>query len=374
MAFDVVKLEEKIDRVAAGGVAVSDTLGGIRFQNMLEVMEFSKMIAVSGAAIPPHLRGEPGACLAVCVQALEWRFSPFSVANKSYLVNNRIAYESQLIHAVIEARAPLTQRLRGRYEGEGDERVCIVSGHFRGEVDPVEYRSPPLGKIHPKNSPLWKTDSDQQLWFYSTRAWSRRYCPDILLGVFAKDELEDSNGSSDSPKDVTPGIKDRLPGARKGRGFSRDHVEGEAAKAAGETPKAASEPASDPKPAADTQSSAAATPAIPEAKEASAGTASPAAPPPAMTAVQIGEALIATLPRLTTVDQIATLAAEWDTHMSALGGGTDEDRQDQLELRAIIADHKARIREGGDTKAVEMSVGLRMRRIRDRASAKKAAA
>jgi hypothetical protein len=73
---------------------VSDALGGLRFQNMVEVMEFAKCMASPSTAVPKHLRGNPGMCLAVCVQALEWRFSPFAVANKSYVVNDRIGYES----------------------------------------------------------------------------------------------------------------------------------------------------------------------------------------------------------------------------------------------------------------------------------------
>lgn len=229
---DIARIEDRIDRVAAGALQVSDQLGGLRFQNMIEVMEFAKMMSIAGLAVPQHLRGEPGTCLAVCVQALEWRFSPFSVANKSYSVNGRIAYESQLIHAVIEARAPLVHRLRCEYEGENDTRVCVVTGHIRGEVDPLIYRSPLLNKITPKNSPLWKSDPDQQLWYYASRSWARRFCPDILLGVFARDELEDSHVGADNAKDVSdkPGVGSRLKGAGKGRGFSASHVERETAR------------------------------------------------------------------------------------------------------------------------------------------------
>jgi RecT family len=226
--MDVARIEERIDRVAAGALEVSDQLGGLRFQNMIEVMEFSKLMSVAGLAVPPHLRGEPGTCLAVCVQALEWRFSPFAVANKSYSVNGRIAYESQLIHAVIEARAPLVHRLKCEYEGAGETRVCIVTGLLKNEVEPIAYRSPEFSKITPKNSPLWKTDPDQQLWYYASRAWARRFCPDVLLGVYSKDELQDSHIGADNARDVTPkpSVADRLKG-NKGRGFSASHVERE---------------------------------------------------------------------------------------------------------------------------------------------------
>lgn len=230
---DLTRIEEKLDKVVAGAVAVSDSVGGILFQDMAQVMEFAKLLSLSGTAIPKHLRGNPGGCLAVTIQALEWRMSPIAVANKSYEVNDRIAYESQLIHAVVEARAPLKERLRERYEGEGVERCCIVTGHFRGEVEPRELRSPTVGKIKVKNSPLWTADVDQQLFYYTTRVWARRHCPDVILGIFSDDELERDHIGAENARDVTPspGLKERLKGG-KGRGFSGAHVETEAAKIA----------------------------------------------------------------------------------------------------------------------------------------------
>jgi hypothetical protein len=223
---DLERIEQKLDRAAAGAVAISDNMGGIAFTNMAEVMEFSKLLSLSGTAMPKHLRGNPGGCLAVTIQALEWRMSPISVANQSYEVSDKIAYMSQLIHAVVEARAPLQQRLRRRYEGEGGKRVCVVIGHFKGEVEPVEYRSPEFEKITPKNSPLWKTDPDQQQWYYSVRAFARAFCPDVLLGIYSEDELADGRGAPETAVDITPkpNVAKRLGGG-KGSGFSAAHVD-----------------------------------------------------------------------------------------------------------------------------------------------------
>jgi hypothetical protein len=130
--------------------------------------------------------------------------SPYAVANKSYAVNDRLAFESQLIQAVILQRAPIKGRLRVHYRGEGAARVCHVSAELKdGEL--VDYTSPPFGDITPKNSPLWKSDPDQQHYYYSARALCRRHFPDVLLGIYARDELEDSPRiGPDRARDVTP--------------------------------------------------------------------------------------------------------------------------------------------------------------------------
>lgn len=224
---DLERIEQKIDRAVAGAVAVSDNIGGLMFKDMSEVMEFAKLMAVSGTAVPPHCRANPGVCLAICIQALEWRSSPFAVANKSYEVNNRLSYESQLVHAIIEQRAPITGRLRHRYEGEGDTRVCIVWGTARGDKEALEYKSPEFGKITPKNSPLWKTKPDLQLYYNASRDWCRVYFPDVLLGIYTEDELRDAAQGPEYAKDITPqpDIGSRLKGGGKGRGFSASGVE-----------------------------------------------------------------------------------------------------------------------------------------------------
>lgn len=162
--------------------------GMMAFKNMEQIMEFSKVMSIAQVAIPKHLRSNPGACLAVAIQASEWEMSPFSVANKTYVVNDRLAYEAQLINAVILRRAPIVGRFKITYSGEGDKRRCKVAVKLK-DGDEVEYESPEIVRIPVKNSPLWKGDPDQQLFYYSSRAMCRRHFPDVILGIYTPDEI-----------------------------------------------------------------------------------------------------------------------------------------------------------------------------------------
>lgn len=227
---DIARIEEKLDRAAAGATVVSDHVGGVLFQSMSEVLEFSKLMSLADTAVPKHLRGNPGACLRIVTQALEWRMSPFAVADKSYFVNDKIAFESQLVHALIEQRAPLDGRLRHRFEGEGESLVCIVTGKVKGEADPLEYKSPLFKDIKPKNSPLWTTKPSLQLYYNTVRDFCRVYFPEVLLGIYSRDELEDAGEftGADRARDITPkpAIGERLKGS-KGRGFNKEKVDKE---------------------------------------------------------------------------------------------------------------------------------------------------
>jgi hypothetical protein len=183
----------KIERPIAGAIELSTT-SGMLVKDVGQAMEVAKLMSISGSAVPAHIRNSAGTCLAVAIQAWEWSMNPFAVANKSYVVNDRLAYESALYNAVVTRRAPIVGRLKIAYVGEGAGRRCTVSATLRPEAGGgvVDYQSPKFGDINPKNSPLWKNDPDQQLFYFSVRAFVRRHFPDVMMGVYTVDELEDS--------------------------------------------------------------------------------------------------------------------------------------------------------------------------------------
>lgn len=164
---------------------------------MGEAMEMAKLMAVSNF-VPPHLRGKPGDCLAVVMQADQWGMSPFSVAQKTYFVNDRMAYESQLVAAVINASNALDGRLDIEWEGKDNNLVCIVSGKLKGHAK-VKHRRVAINTITTRNSPLWKQDPEQQLGYYAQRAWVRLHAPEVLMGVYTPDEIREIN-PDDAPR------------------------------------------------------------------------------------------------------------------------------------------------------------------------------
>lgn len=178
-----------IDLAHAAALSVKQG-GGANISTMLDAMNVAKVLALSAQAVPPHCRGNPGICLGIVLAAAELNLSPTALANKTYVVNDRLAYESQAIHAIVERRAPLARRLRCRYLGEGESRQCEVTGWLVGEEEPFVYLSPKLKDIKPKNSPLWSTKPDVQLWYNASRDWARMFVPDVILGMYTADELD----------------------------------------------------------------------------------------------------------------------------------------------------------------------------------------
>jgi hypothetical protein len=217
-----VDVRENAARTAAREMTVLPG-GGVQVTNFAEVVDLAKYMSTSGWAVRKELRQNTGACIAIIDLATRWGFSVWQLARVCYVVNDVLSFESQVIHAIIEKFAPLKQRLRVRYEGEGAHRKATIIGHIKGELDPLEYESPEIGSITPKNSPLWKTDPDQQLFYLASQRWCKRYCPDILLGIHDVEQVQDAPSivphmGFDRAKDVTPRLSERLAGMA-GEGF-----------------------------------------------------------------------------------------------------------------------------------------------------------
>lgn len=215
---DLVEIEKKINTDITSRMGMDHRGNGagiIQFQNLQEMLEFAKIMATARGMVPEHLVGNPGACMGIILQSQEWGFSPYQVAQKSYIAKQGqpLAYESQMIHAVIERNAPLKgkPKLNHRFEGDGDSRICIVWGTFIGSDEPKEWKSLPLGKRRPrqsdrdaekvKGSPLWLSKTDLQQFYDNSRDWARVYCPDVILGAYTREEMMEVPGIM---RDVTP--------------------------------------------------------------------------------------------------------------------------------------------------------------------------
>lgn len=158
-------------------------------ENMQQCMALAEMMS-RGNFVPKHLREKPGDCLAVVLQSARWGMDPFAVGSKTFFVNDRMAYEAQLVAAVVNSSGVLEGRLKVTWSGTGEKMTCLVRGKIKGDDEILE-REVILEDIKTRNSPLWKTDTRQQLGYYTQRAWARLYTPEVLLGVYSPDEFED---------------------------------------------------------------------------------------------------------------------------------------------------------------------------------------
>ncbi|ECW0107011.1 recombinase RecT [Salmonella enterica] len=180
----------------------------------------SEVMANSGNFVPAHFRGKPDSCMAVVMQAARWGMDPFAVAQKTFIVGDSgvLGYEAQLVNAVVNSMAPTKDRIHFEWFGAWENIVgCFVEktstkgnkyiapgwnladekgvgvrayATLKGESEPRELILM-LSQAQVRNSTLWASDPRQQLAYLAVKRWARLYCPDVILGVYTADELDE---------------------------------------------------------------------------------------------------------------------------------------------------------------------------------------
>lgn len=193
---------------------------------MDRMIRFAELMASGKSTIPVHLRGNPGDCLAVTMQAMSWGMNPHAVAQKTHLINGTLGYEAQLVAAAINCSRVVSDRFKFEWFGpwekivgklkevesrtkkddNGNPKKYIVpdwklhdeqglgvrvSATIRGESEPRTLELM-MTQAHTRNSTLWTEDPKQQLAYLAQKRWARLYAPDVILGVYTPDEFEQS--------------------------------------------------------------------------------------------------------------------------------------------------------------------------------------
>ncbi|EAA7887189.1 recombinase RecT [Salmonella enterica subsp. enterica] len=180
-------------------------------EGMDRLVRFATLMADSKATVPQHLAGKPADCLAVTMQAAQWGMNPFAVAQKTHVVNGTLGYEAQLVNAVVSSSNLLSTRLNYRWDGDwsrvngksdkSPSLTVTVSAVLKGEAEPRELTIS-MAQAGVRNSPLWEQDPRQQLAYLCVKRWARLHAPDVLLGVYTPDELQETTPRVE--RDITP--------------------------------------------------------------------------------------------------------------------------------------------------------------------------
>lgn len=187
-------------------------------QIMQALDSFANMMAGGVATVPHHLRKNKADCMAVVMQAAQWGMNPFAVAQKTHLTQGgQLGYEAQLVNAVITSNGPFDGRPDYEFFGDWDKILgkvqerksdkggkyyvagwnaadeaglgVIVRARLRGEEEARELKLL-MTQCYPRFSTQWATDPQQQISYAALKKFARRYCPDVILGVYTPDEFE----------------------------------------------------------------------------------------------------------------------------------------------------------------------------------------
>ncbi len=211
--------------VADQNAVINSNVALFDSQYLNAISTFAQIMAQGAATVPKHLQGNQADCMAVAMQAAQWQMNPFAVAQKTHLINGVLGYEAQLVNAVISRSGVLANRFEYEWYGpwekiigkfnirkgdKGEYRVpgwtmadeagigIVIRATLKGEDQPRELDLL-LAQARTRNSTLWADDPRQQLAYLAVKRWARLFCPDVILGVYTPDELEDRQEKEINP-------------------------------------------------------------------------------------------------------------------------------------------------------------------------------
>lgn len=203
--------------VADQNAVINSNVALFDSQYLNAISTFAQIMAQGTATVPRHLQGNQADCMAVAMQAAQWQMNPFAVAQKTHLINGVLGYEAQLVNAVISRSGVLSNRFEYAWYGpwekiigkfnirkgdKGEYRVpgwtmadeagigIVIRATLKGEDQPRELDLL-LAQARTRNSTLWADDPRQQLAYLAVKRWARLFCPDVILGVYTPDELDE---------------------------------------------------------------------------------------------------------------------------------------------------------------------------------------
>lgn len=177
------------------------------------VTKIAEMMASAKVAIPKQFVGSVGDCAAIVMKSMQLGIDPYTLAQKTHFINGVIAYEAQLVSAIVESSGAIKGGFKVEYIGDWSK---VRGGNWSKDVEaglgvrvsakridddvPVSHELY-LSEVAVRNSPLWKTKPSQQIVYLAQKQWSRIYTPSALLGIYSVDEIDNDIAP---PKDITP--------------------------------------------------------------------------------------------------------------------------------------------------------------------------
>ena len=148
-----------------------------------------------------------------CVIALEMSrrlgMSVLAVMQGMYVVKGRPAWSAQFITSAINC-SKLFTRLQFETEGEGNSLRCRAWAFERATGKKLLGTWITMDMAQKegwstKDGSKWRTMPDQMIRYRTAAFFGRLYCPDILMGLYAPDEVENFNSTPPAVVPILPG-------------------------------------------------------------------------------------------------------------------------------------------------------------------------
>lgn len=144
--------------------------------------------------VPEHFRNNPSNCFIALQMAVRLKMEPMLVMQKSYNIAGKPAIESQIAISALNNSGLIKGRIRFDIDGEGENISCTAKAIDKASGEELTYTlklkdAKKIGKA--SSNPNWSAIPELMLRYRAASFLIRTNFPEVLMGVYTKDELDD---------------------------------------------------------------------------------------------------------------------------------------------------------------------------------------
>lgn len=185
-------------------VQLAPVIDDSEFMWLLDSARFAQLQRVANMfadsdMVPDHFKKNPANCGVALQMAFRMKIDPMMLLQNMYIVHGRPGIEAKLAIALINSSGKFATALDWEFKGEGDKRSCTCfaidhKGKRREQTvtwSMVVAEGWNLVRGEKGVKPKWLTLPDLMFQYRSAMFFGRLNCPEVLLGLHSKDELDD---------------------------------------------------------------------------------------------------------------------------------------------------------------------------------------
>lgn len=183
-------------------VSVDDS----NFSNFLDTNMFNQTwraanLLSKSTILPEQYRGKPENCFLGLTMARQLDQNPITFLQKTYVIQGKMGMEAQLVIALVNTRGPFDGPIRWEIEWDSEIKskrkpvACTAyATHLKtGEKCEVTITWDTVEKEgwSKKGGSKWLTMPEMMFRYRSAAFLARLYCPEVMMGLYTKEELDD---------------------------------------------------------------------------------------------------------------------------------------------------------------------------------------
>jgi hypothetical protein len=141
--------------------------------------------------LPQHFKGKEADCFIALEMSNRTGASFLEVVQNLFVVNGQPAWKATFVIAQINRSKKFDDPLAFDVEGEGIHMNVTATASRKGKVYSAMVSMKMAAEEKWTSNPKYKSMPEQMLTYRAACFFGRKYCPEVMFGMYTKDELED---------------------------------------------------------------------------------------------------------------------------------------------------------------------------------------